>query len=62
MSEPVTWIGLALAVVVAIERIMTRVKKSTCQCCGAGVGMDFGSNLPSPKVKKDAELQKIDQV
>jgi hypothetical protein len=46
--ETVSWISLGFAIVLAIERIFKRIKKSKCSCCGSMIETEMTSS-PSPK-------------
>jgi hypothetical protein len=47
MTEPVSWIAFAFAVLLTVERIANRIKKSKCSCCGSTAEMT--TELDSPK-------------
>lgn len=53
--EVVSWIGLALAIVLSIERTFARIKKSKCNCCGGIIETEMTST--SPKAVSAAEIE-----
>jgi hypothetical protein len=47
MTEAVSWIAFAFAVLVTAERIFNKIKKSKCSCCGTSA--EIVTELDSPK-------------
>jgi hypothetical protein len=57
MSETVSWVAFAFAVLVTAERIFNRIRKSKCSCCGTTA--EIVTELETPKAETSNPTTKL---
>jgi hypothetical protein len=59
MTEAVSWIAFAFAVLVTVERIFNRIKKSKCSCCGTSAEVVTELDSPKKETTNEKETTKL---